>query len=412
MTPKEIEREFFDERIESINFATETDLVAINVEAYTAKHAYEISQRFRDRGIKVVMGGFHATLVPDEVMEHCDSVVVGDAEHVWHKLLEDFLASNMQKVYTHKERTDIGGVFPDRSIYAGKNYVKLRLIETGRGCKYVCDFCSITVFHKSTYNPRPIEDVVKEVKECGSKRIFLVDDNIVADFARSKELFKALIPLKIKWFCQGSIDMARDEELLSLMEASGCVGCLIGLESVSKESLLAMKKGANISMDVNKAVDAIHRHHIAIYATFVFGYDGDTKTTIEEVYKFALKKKFFVVAMNHLVPFPGTPLYTSLKAKGKLLDDKWWLNENYRFGDIVFAPKNITPEELKQRCYSYRKKMYSIHSILKRLFNFRTNFRSAQALFYYFLINLMMRIDVEKRQGLAIASESVTQQHL
>ena len=401
LTPDHIEREFFDDRLEKIDYQTRTDLVAITVETYTARRAYEISKKFRDRGIQVIMGGFHPSLNPDEARQFADSIVIGEAEGLWQEVIKDANDNSLKRIYQADKRPILENIFPDRSIYAGKKYLDIGLVETGRGCRFRCEFCTICEFYQQSYTPRPIADIIKEILGLNHRFYFFVDDNIVADISRTKELLKALIPLKIRWFSQGSINMAKDPELLALMRASGCEGVLIGFESLNKQTLETMNKAVNIKADLDDSIKRIHGAGLRIYATFIFGYPNDTLETFEETYRYALKHKFFITAFNHVVPFPGSMLYQKLKAYGSLLNEKYWLDHSYCFGDVAYKPHGFSPAELSLLCYRYRKKFFSFRSILARLFS-KANFSSIKAPFLYLLVNLLSRGDVGKRQGLPI----------
>ena len=405
LTPDDIEVEFFDDRIEKIDYSIDVDLVAMTVETYTAKRAYEISKRFRERGIKVVMGGFHPTLMPKEVIKHSDSIVLGEVEAIWSKLLDDFKSNKLKHKYQGISSSRLLKVNPDRTIYGRKKYLKIGLLETGRGCKFNCDFCSITKFYNQGHRRRPIKDVISEIKSLNYKMYFIVDDNVCADREYAKKLFKALIPLKIRWVGQTSITVAQDKELLTLMKKSGCWGVLIGLESMNRLAIRQMKKEVNLSISYSKAVKNIHRMGIRIYTTFIFGYDEDDKESFRRTFDFAMKNKILLVAFNHLIPFPGTPLYTRLGREKRLLYDKWWLDPNYRFGDLAFKPKKLSPKEVSMLCYKYRKKFFSLHSICYRLFNWDTNFESFGSIFNYVYLNYLMHTDVSKRQGLLIGEK-------
>jgi radical SAM superfamily enzyme YgiQ (UPF0313 family) len=405
LTPQNIQVEFFDDRIEDIDYNTNSGLVAINIETYTARRAYEIAKKYKDNGKMVVMGGFHATLMQEEVLLHADAVVVGEAEKIWIQVIDDFKKGELKKVYKSSVRSELNNITPDRTIYKGKKFLKLGLIETGRGCNYNCDFCSIASFYRQSYRYRPINDIVSEIKKLNYNNYFFVDDNICNDTKHAKELFKALIPLKIKWISQASINIAKDEELLELMKKSGCQGVLIGFESLDHDVLQKMNKKFNSAQGYKDAINKIHNFGIRIYATFVFGYGQEDEKYFKETYKFAISQKFFMTAFNHLVPFPGTPLYNKLKDDNKLLHNKWWLNPDYTFGQLAFRPESISPNELSRLCYKYRKKFYSWRSIFWRLFNFKTNFYSMRSLFIFFSVNIMSKIDVKKRQGLVLGKE-------
>ncbi len=404
LTPSEVEREFYDDRIEDVDYTTDTDLVVMTVETYTARRSYEIARRFRERGVRVVMGGFHVTLMPGEARNYADSIVIGEAENIWPDVLRDARQNKLKKIYKCNTRPSLEKVFPDRSIFQGKKYMNLGLVETGRGCGFQCDFCSITKFYNHSYTYRPVEDVTDEIRKLSYKNYFFVDDNFCADLGKAKQLAKALIPLKIRWVSQGSINMAKDLELLDLMKKSGCAGVLIGFESLNKMVLKNMNKGVNIAIDIEEAIKKIHNAGLGIYAVFLFGYGDDTPEVFEKTYRFALKHKFFSTAFNHLVPMPGTPLYERLKSDNRLLDEKWWLNHSYSFGDVVHIPENCTPEELSSYCYAYRKKFFSISSIAQRFFNFEINFSSIYNPFLYLFYNFLMRFDVSKKQGIPLGT--------
>jgi radical SAM superfamily enzyme YgiQ (UPF0313 family) len=236
------------------------------------------------------------------------------------------------------------------------------------------------------------------------KAIFFVDDNITADFTRAKELFKALIPLKIHWISQGSINMASDSELLDLMKKSGCLGLLIGFESLHKDNLAQMGKTWNMrSGEYETAVRRFREIGIVIYGTFIFGYDNDDSDLIKQTVDFALKQKLFLAAFNHLVPFPGTPLYGQLQGQNRLLKEKWWLDENYKFGDVAFRPKNFTPQELSDACMKARAEFYKLSSVLRRATDFQSNCRSLSMMVRYFAYNMFSQKEIINRQGLPLA---------
>ena len=405
MTPKEYKKNFFDDRLEDIDYNYPTDLVAITVETYTAKRSYEIAKVYRDKNIKVVMGGFHPTLCPDEAMEYSDAIVVGECEELWENILNDFKNNSLRKIYKSEKRSDITNLMPDRSIYNDKKYLGVALVETGRGCPYYCDFCAIASFYKKSYAYRSIDSVVSEIKSLKSKTIFFVDDNFASNIKRAKELLKALISLKIKWSGQISINAANDDELLNLLQKSGCQMLLIGFESLNESNLKNMNKNVNISnIDYPYLISKFHNRGISIYATFAFGYDGDTKETIRDTMNFAIKNKFFLCAINHVVPFPGTDLYNRLKSENKLIYEKWWLTPNYSFGDVAFQPKNMTADELKEICFKYRYGFYSFSSIIKRV-DFKANLRGLYKAILYFFVNIFNGAQIKKRQGLRLGEK-------
>ena len=403
LTPAHIERTFYDDRIEQIPFDEPTDLVAISVETYTARRAYQIAAEYRKRAVPVVVGGFHPSFMPEEAMQNADAVVVGEAENIWPQVLEDCSNGQLQKKYQADKKPVLDNLQVDRSIYADKKYLKLSLVETGRGCNFSCEFCSITSFFQHSHRSRPIKEVIAELQTLHNRHVFFVDDNIGADIDHAKKLFQALIPLKIRWTSQMSINIANDEAALALMKKSGCVGVLIGFESLDARSLNRIGKTVNHGgVDYSARLARLRKHGISVYGTFIFGYDTDTEQSFQTTLDFARQEKIFLAAFNHLVPFPGTALYTRLQSEGKLLDEQWWLSPSYRFGDVAFQPEKMTPEQLARLCFSYRRQFYSLASILQRSLDFQANCRSLYMDRLYFSQNIFNGSEVRKRQGLPL----------
>lgn len=406
LTPKDVEIVFFDDRLEKINYNEKADLVAITVETYTARRAYQIASKFRKNNIPIIMGGFHVTLLPEEASKYADSILIGQAENEWHNVITDLRHNHLKKIYQSTKPVNLSNIFPDRSIFKNKKYLPISLVETGRGCKFNCNFCSITNFYKHNYITRPIKDIVKEIKSLKHKIVFFIDDNICADSARSKELFKALIPLKIKWMSQVSVNYARDKEIVSLMKKSGCLGVLIGFESLNKKSLDMMNKSwNNNTATYEEAIKNLNDAGLILYGTFLFGYDFDTKESIQETVDFAIKHKMFLAAFAHLMPFPGTPIFDKLKKEKRLVYDKWWLDPKYQFFEVPFKPKSFSPKKLGELCLDSRKQFYSIKSIIKRSSDFRANSSNVKALSYFLFVNLLMRKEVNQRNNLPLGIE-------
>lgn len=407
LTPDRHDCVFYDDRLEPIPFDEPTDVAAINVETYTARRAYQIAAEYRKRDVPVVMGGFHATLMPDEVAGHADAVVVGEAEESWPRLLRDLEAGRLQQMYRSASRPSLAGIMPDRSLYADKPYVNLALVETARGCRFGCEFCSIGSFFNRTYKARPIADVVADIRSLNRRNVFFVDDNICVDRDRTRELLRAVQPLGIRWVGQVSLDIAHDDALLVLMRKSGCIGVLIGFESLETESLEQMSKRVNRrGQGYDRAIENLRAHGLGVYATFMLGYDGDTEATFEQTLEFALRNRFFFMAFNHVVPFPGTALYARLEKESRLRYDAWWLSADYKFGEVAFEPKHLTSEALAQRCYDFRKRFYAWPSIVRRSLDPRANCRSPWMAALYMSQNLTSGTDVERRQGLPLGLET------
>ncbi|MCP4156835.1 MAG: B12-binding domain-containing radical SAM protein [bacterium] len=378
LTPPDVEVKLVDDRMETINFDEETNLVAINVETFTAKRAYRIAREFRERDIPVIMGGFHASMLPDEALEHADSVVAGEAEPVWETVISDFRAGKLKRIYESGFKCDMSGYKPDRSIYKDKKYLPITLTHFSRGCPYRCTFCPDATLYEGRLRFRPVEDVVADIESQDRDFVFFVDNNITTNRKRFKELLIAIEPLKVKWISQGDINMGQDEEMLKLMKKSGCLGLVIGIETLDFNNLSMMNKPQNISSFAryDDLIKRIHWNGISIWAAFLLGYDSDTTETFQRVLDFALKHKFFIAGFNPLIPYCGTPIYEQLKSEGRLLYDKWWLDPNFRFGDVVYRPRNMLPEQLMKGVVEMRDDFDKPFSILKRASNFRSNLRN------------------------------------
>jgi radical SAM superfamily enzyme YgiQ (UPF0313 family) len=293
---------------------------------------------------------------------------------------------------------------PDRSIFGDKNYLPLGLIETGRGCHFRCDFCSVQSSYQHTYACHATEDVIAEIQKQRRSLYFFVDDNLSANMERAKSLLRALIPLKIRWVSQCSINAANDEEFVQLLAASGCYGILIGFESLNPDNLKKMNKGSNL-MGFEQGLANLRKHKIRIYATFIFGYDEDDETSFDTTLKFALEQKFYLAAFNHLMPFPGTPLYKRLEQEGRLLYEKWWLDDTYRFNMIPFQPAHMTPERLQQGCLNARRIFVTSRNTLYRSFD-SVNSSPAYLWPVFFGINSLFHKEIGQRNLFPLGDES------
>ena len=408
LTPSDIDVSFFDERLEPVPFDHPTDLVAMTVETYTARRAYQIADRFRERGVPVVMGGYHPTFLPDEVLEHADAIVKGDAESVWGQVLRDARSGSLLSIYESAEFPSLDGCIPDRSIFAGKKYVPIGLVQYSRGCKFNCSFCSIHAFYGTSLRQRPVEDVVEDIRRSGRRHIFLVDDNLFVNEEKSRELFEALIPLNISWSCQVSIDITRNPELVQLMARSGCISALIGFESLDPASLKEIKKGWNVKwLSYDDAIRVFREAGIMLYGTFVFGCDNDMADSLDASVDFAIRNKFLLANFNPLTPTPGAPLYGRMQKEGRLLHDRWWLDPNFSYGDATLRPSRMTAEQLTRGCFAARRKFNTAKSIWHRMFDVRTNLRSPFRLAIYLLANLISRREIYSKQSRQLGATAV-----
>jgi radical SAM superfamily enzyme YgiQ (UPF0313 family) len=400
LTPKNVEIELFDEKIEKIPLDLKTDLIAMGVETFTAKRAYNLSKIFRARGIPVLMGGCHPTLMPEEAMQNCDSIVIGEPERIWPQIVEDLLNSKLKKIYKDSKPVDITNLNYDRTIFRSKKYLPVLPVQFSRGCNKDCDFCCVKSLLGKGMRYRAVDKVVEDIKASKGEYFFFVDDNLFSNKNKLIELLKKLIPLKIKWSCQVSIDAGQDDNLLRLMKKSGCISVFIGLESLSIKNLEYMDKYTNINFkNYEEIIKKIKSHNILVYATFVLGYDADTKKVFKEVADFAIKNKLFLTNFNLLMPFPKTRLYDRLKSEGRLIYDNWWIDDSYRYGNSFFKPKNMTPNELAKGCYDARIKFNSLKSLIYRAFDFKSNTRNLKM---FLMSNYISRKEILKKQGIKL----------
>jgi len=404
MTPPDIEVVLYDDRMESIPYDNPTDLVAITVETFTARRAYEISAEYRQRGVPVVMGGMHATLLPEEVAQHADAVYLGDGEFLWQQVLADARRGKLQPVYHAKTGRPQPGTFTRRDIFKGKGYLPITLLQFSRGCKFDCTFCAVSVYFNQTHYCRSVPEVIAEIERQERKLLFFVDDNILANREAAKNLFRELIPLKLNWVSQASIDMTEDLELMDLMARSGCLGHVIGFESISPASLQSMKKAPNLNgrfQNYKPQLEILRDYGLQTWAAFTIGHDHDTAESIEQTVEFAIANKFAFAAFNVLIPYPNTPLYNQLAAEGRLLyDGKWWLHPAYRFNNAPFQPKHMSADELTAAGLRARKVFNSPLSIARRAFDLKTNMRSLLRLSKYLTYAPLFRKEMYRKHGL------------
>ena len=406
MTPPEHECVLYDDRYEAVPFDEHTDLVAINTEIYTARRAYEIADQFRARGVQVVLGGYHTTMIPEEGAEHADSVVIGDSEPVWHRVLFDAERRQLKKYYSGCTggMGKLKGIYTDWSIFEGKSYLPVRLIQFSRGCPNRCEYCATGNIYQRSHRCRSVGRTVNELRRDGSKFVFFVDDNIVANKEVARELFKALIPLKIKWFSQADLSFAIDPGLMELMLESGCSGLVVGFESLDEESLNLMNKNCNLGLgSYDPLVEKIREAGLLIWAAFLLGYGKETPESVLATCDWALSKKFAFSAFNILMPYPNTPFYQRCKEEGRLLyDGKWWLHDDYRFGQTGMRPNCCTPEELADACLEARMKHSSVFQIVRRSMDPRTHMKDLWSFMTYFAYNPLFRDEMIKKHGMML----------
>ena len=354
-----------DEAVEPIDFNAQADLVAITFHTPSAPHAYEVAARFRRRGVTVVLGGPHVTLMPDEAQTHADVIFIGEAESHWPRFLAEFETEHYGERYCCVEPPALDHAPTSRhDLFHRRDHTAGVLFAT-RGCVHRCDFCTLAVMYKSSLRKRPVEAVAQEYASFRGKVIILWDDNIAGDMQYAKALFRALAPHRKWWSSQATIHAAEDDEFLELAARSGCKQLFIGLESVSQASVNGVSKAFNRVEKYAQAIERIHSHGIAVQAGIVFGFDHDTEAVFEETLDVLEKSGVQNATFNILTPFPGTRLHQRLDTEGRILT-RDWSKYNGRT-DVVFRPRHMSPEALLDGYRYANAQFYSWGSIYRRL---------------------------------------------
>ncbi|MCC6988657.1 MAG: B12-binding domain-containing radical SAM protein, partial [Acidobacteria bacterium] len=355
----------YDEGIADVPHDLAADVVGITVITGTARRAYELADDFRRRGLVVVLGGPHVTLVPDDAQPHADAIVVGYAEDTWPQLLRDLAAGALRPRYVQAPGLDLGGrPFARRDLLPSRQFLTSNVFEATRGCVHPCDFCVVPTAWGRRPFQKPVEDVVADIRQHGARKLIFIDLNLVADRAYAVRLFTALIPLRLQWYGLSTVLLADDEELLDLAESSGCAGLLMGLESLSGANLKRNHKGFTSPDRFLHVVDRLHAHRIALQGCFVFGLDDDAPDVFLKTAEFAVHAGIDLPRFAGVTPFPGTPLFTRLEAEGRILTRDW---ELYDAQHVVFQPRNMSVEELQQGVEVAWKHAYSYSGIWRRI---------------------------------------------
>ena len=368
LTPEGHEVSIHDEGIAPLDFNEECDLVAITCMTPLAPRGYEIAEQYRHKGVTVVMGGIHPTWLPQEAIDHCDAVVIGEADEIWAEVVQDALHGRLKRFYQQRERTDLSLLpLPRRELLPTKGYFFENTIQTTRGCPFDCEFCSVTAIYGGTYRTRPLAEVEREIKALrrAPAYIFFVDDNIVGDMRHARELFSMLSQYRLRWVSQCPISVAQNEKLVRLMAKAGCHGMFIGFESLSPNNLRLMGKRTNKVERYEAGIKRLHDHGIGVHASFVFGYDYDDPSVFENFITFANRNRIDGAFLPLLTPFPGTRIHQRLRQEGRILTEDW---SKYDMATVVFKPKAMTVEQLQEGFWWVNKEFYSLRSMARRIF--------------------------------------------
>jgi radical SAM superfamily enzyme YgiQ (UPF0313 family) len=360
-TPMSTTIDLVDEYQDAIDFDSpqfkKADLIALSAKTSCATYAYEVARRFREKGKRVVMGGIHASLRPEEALAHVDSIVTGEAETVWPEVVRDLERGKLN------ERYDAVGFPPMDKIPAPAwgsgtkpdGYL-FHQIQTTRGCPFRCRFCSVPDISGQDFRFKPVENVIAELRAlpkskgpiASGKPLYIVDDNFISRTRYTKDLLRAMIPLKQanqipSWSAETTLNVASDEEMLDLFRDAGCSTLIIGFESVTEASLAAMDKPVNFCLTYQEAIDRIHARGMTIIGNFIVGFDTDTLGVFKQTLDFVQKSGILYPFFSILTPMPGTKLFDDYKAAGRLDHEKWHL---YDTRHVVFSPTNMTRDEL------------------------------------------------------------------
>ena len=354
-----------DEEAEPIDWNIDADLVGITFHTPSAYHAYDIATRFRSRGICVVMGGPHVTLVPDEASLYADVIFIGEAEGAWEEFLRSFETGSHARVYRQSTVPSIAHApMARKELFHRRDYANGVLFAT-RGCPNQCDFCTIAVMYRHKFRKRPVAEVAAEYASFNGNVIIFWDDNIAGDMQYAKDLFRAITPYRKWWSSQASIHAGRDDRFLEAAARSGCKQLFLGLESISQQSMTGVNKGFNRIGEYLEIVRRIHSHGIAVQAGIVFGFDHDAPDIFEETIDFLEEAGVQNATFNILTPFPGTPLFQKMEAEERILT-RDWSKYNSR-DDVVYQPKRMSAAELLAGVRYANQRFYSLPSTFKRL---------------------------------------------
>ncbi len=367
LTPERHQVRLCDENVEPLDLGAEVDLVGLSFMTAVAPRAYEIAAAFRRRGIPVAAGGYHPTFRPHEVLEHVDAVVVGEAEGQWPQLLADLEGGRLRKLYRAAAPCDPALIpAPRRTLTRGtaRHYVTTAAIQTGRGCRHGCRYCSITAFHRQTHRSRPLPAVLQELASVPRDFMF-VDDNIIADPGYARALFEAMVPLRKRWVSQCSLAIADDPGLLSLARRAGCLGLFIGVETLAPENLASFRKQFNDAASYRRRIAAIRAAGIGVIAGIIVGGDHDDVTVFRRTLHFLQAAHIDALQLNILTPLPGTPLFDEFAREGRIIDDRL---EHYDFRHTVIRPARMSVEQLQAGADWLYREFYRLDRILLRAF--------------------------------------------
>ena len=397
LTPDGWETELIYEVIEDVPFDTDADLIGVSTMGHGVIRSIDIAKEYRRRGKTVILGGYMASIMPGEAVKYCDSLIIGDAELVWEKMLSDFENGNLKKTYEKPlEGNWYSTPSPRFDLLEGKNLGDFLPVQAGRGCPNSCSFCSVSCLYRGRYVKRPLPEVIRDIeqiKSLGYKKILLLDDNIFSDRKYLDSLLDTLIKLDISWMSQCEITIGKDDELLEKLQKSGCTTLSFGLESISRDSLISMDKGWAVPAEYDFLIQNIRNHGIDVSTEMVVGGEGDTLESIRMTKDFIERNKISVPRFYILTPFPGTRFFDQIKEEGRLVNNDIY---SYDGTSAVYRPKNMTPDELTQAYWELYSELFTIKSIIKRNILRKEMLKTPARCIFNMGVNLYYRDQIKK----------------
>ncbi len=365
MTPRHHNVWIEDENVSRLNLSDDPDLVGITVNVDTSERAFEIAKQYRDRNIKVVFGGIHASANPSLMLTHCDSVVIGEAELIWPKLLEDFAGNNLQPTYRNETIPDLKFVpIPDWSFIKKNNYLYHNIIVTSRGCPFKCNFCyNSSEYVSNPFRNRPLDQVLQEIELMKTNQILIIDDNFIGDISWTKSFVQAIRGKGFTWHAAVSANIYHHKDLIDDFALSGCKSLFIGFESIVEESIRSADKKQNKVQEYESLISLLHEKGIMVHASLVFGFDHDRPTVFKDTLEWLVRNQVETMTAHILTPYPGTVLYKQLDAENRIIDTN---PSKYNTSNVVFQPLQMSVQELNDGYLWIYKEFYSMRNIIKR----------------------------------------------
>jgi radical SAM superfamily enzyme YgiQ (UPF0313 family) len=393
VTPPDIEVKIVDERIEAIDYDEPADLVGISVVTYSALRAYEISAEFHKRGVKVILGGVHPSAMPQEAVQHADSIVLGEGEGIWPEVLSDFQNGTLKPIYRGRAQMNLDTLpFPRRELIRHPEmYANTKVVFATRGCPNNCTFCTAGVGLIKKYRKRSVESVIQELEQIPGNFVEFVDDNMGSDPQYFKDLMRAMIPLRLRWSSAVCINALEDQEIVDLAVKSGCYSLGVGFESLSPKVLTSIRKDhTNHPERYAACIKRVQEAGMVAWGNFIVGFDDETKETFRELIDFIIETNLEITDLIILIPYPGSVLYKQYKREQRLLHENWNFYEGSD-GICVYIPKQMTVEELMNGHLEVIEEIFTWKAIFWRMM------RSKALLSFGILPALHLNIQSHKR---------------